>query len=441
MIRGIIKEMILYLLTILSIMILLIVIYLFDIVAITKKMEIAEKCIYIPAVSENRGVVTEFCLKVIKGAGRVFIEIPNVFSSNYQLSFAIAKLAACKLLETCNLYDYLFYTKEYFTGEGFSGTAGFATLIISYFYLPNKNFFNNISITGFILPNGLIFPVSGIKEKLEASKLKNLTLLAPSNYSNEIIQVYTILDIAKLLRSDIKNYSKKFEIPKEYFDVLREIALDICKDIDDRDIDAFIKNGSFYTAASLCFIKKSEEHKISNISLTDLESEIAELEKLLINYKCNSYNCEELKFQILLRINMSKEISDLNKKYWRFYTAKGWYKMLEKLKDIERKNTCKIIEEDYKIMRYIFNNVFSQEISCFEKRELLSRIYYEFLLNYDIDISLFLDSVENYLNYLYKKNGFSITSYNYFVYGKDLINMGKISDGMLYLIYAVNYAI
>ncbi|MEM4882310.1 MAG: hypothetical protein QXN76_02085 [Nanopusillaceae archaeon] len=438
MTKNIIKEFVLYLLTILFITALFITIYFFDII---KKIEIVERCIYIPAVSGNRGVITMFCLKVIKGAGRVFIEIPNVFSSNYQLSFAIAKLAACKLLENCNLYDYLFYTKDYFIGEGFSGTAGLATLIVSYFYLPNKNFLNNISVTGFILPNGLIFPVSGIKEKLEASKLKNLTLLAPSNYSNEIIQIYTILDIAKLLRSDIKNYLKKFEIPKEYFDVLKEIALDICKDIDDRDIDAFIKNSSFYTAASLCFIKKSEEYKISNISLADLESEIAELEKLLINYKCNSYNCEELKFQALLRINMSKEILDLNKKYWRFYTAKGWYKMLEKLKDIERKDTCKIIEEDYKIMGYILNKDFSQEISCFEKRELLSRIYYEFLLNYDIDISLFLDSVENYLNYLYEKNGFSITSYNYFVYGRDLINMGKISDGILYLIYAVNYAI
>ncbi|MEM4461029.1 MAG: hypothetical protein QXY70_02740, partial [Nanopusillaceae archaeon] len=154
-----------------------------------------------------------------------------------------------------------------------------------------------------------------------------------------------------------------------------------------------------------------------------------------------TFTCEEIKFQILLRINMSKEASDINQKYWRFYTAKGWYKILKEFENLERKNTCKIIENDYAILKYLINENLENNNSCFEKREILSKIYNELFSNYEIDTKKFVNSVEEYLKFLYGKNGFSITSYNYFVYGKDLIEMGKIKEGILYLIYSINYAI
>lgn len=395
-----------------------------------------ENCIYIPAISKDHGIITEFCLRIYRGTGKVFIEIPNVFSSIYQNSYIISKAAACKVIENCNEYDYIFYTKSHFNGEGFSGTAGLSALIL--YTLNNKSLYTNkLSITGFILPNGLIISVGGIPEKLKASEEKNLILIAPSNYSNNILQVYTILDLKKIFYNYTDLY---FEVPKKYYTILKEIASDICQNIEDTDIITLFENNSFYTAASFCFIKKSESLEV-NISKEELEKEILELENIVKNYKCKTYICEELKFQVLLRINMSKDIENISKKYWRFYTAKGWYKMLLNFDKIERKDTCKIVDEDYKIMKYIINEELPEDLSCFEKREVLSRLYYNLFSIQNIDMNVFLDSVEKYLNYLYRKNGFSVTSYNYYTYGKDLIRIGRIADGILYLIYAINYAI
>lgn len=400
-------------------------------------IERVSNCIYIPAVSKNGGVITEFCLKTFLGSGKVFIEIPSVLLDKYQLSFLIAKLAVCKITRFCNNYDYLFYTKEHFSGEGFSGTAGLATLILLNLY--QVEYKQNVSVTGFILPNGLIFPVEGIQKKFEASKLKNLTFLAPSNYSKDIIQIYTILDITNYILN--KNTTYSFEVPEKYRTTLKKIATEICKDINTSDINKLLESGSFYTAASLCFVRKSEKENIINTSLEILNKEISDFESFIEKYQCKTYICNEIKFQILLRINMSKEEENINRKYWRFYTAKGWYEILKEFENMDRKDTCKYVDEDYKIIEYLSNQELPEDVSCFEKREILSRIYYSFLSNTNFDINKFLDSVENYLNYLYNKNGFSITSYNYFVYGKDLINMGKINDGLLYILYAVNYAI
>ncbi|MEM4571199.1 MAG: S16 family serine protease [Nanopusillaceae archaeon] len=402
-----------------------------------KNIRPEESCIYIPAILKNEGVITQFCLKTIYGSGRVFSEIPNVFTQNYQISFIIAKSAICKIIENCDKYDYIFYTKEKFSGEGFSGTAGLATLILYEIYkIKNKQ---NISITGFVLPNGLILPVGGIAEKLNASLSKNLTLIAPSNYSKDILQAYTILDIENyLLNYQKKNYLK---IPEKYYLVLKEIALDICNGLENEEIKNLINKNSFYTAASLCFIEKSKNEDFIYSLPTDLEKEILDFEKDIMNYNCRTFTCEEIKFQILLRINMSKEASDINQKYWRFYTAKGWYKILKEFENLERKNTCKIIENDYAILKYLINENLENNNSCFEKREILSKIYNELFSNYEIDTKKFVNSVEEYLKFLYGKNGFSITSYNYFVYGKDLIEMGKIKEGILYLIYSINYAI
>ncbi|MEM4460829.1 MAG: S16 family serine protease, partial [Nanopusillaceae archaeon] len=212
-----------------------------------KNIRPEESCIYIPAILKNEGVITQFCLKTIYGSGRVFSEIPNVFTQNYQISFIIAKSAICKIIENCDKYDYIFYTKEKFSGEGFSGTAGLATLILYEIYkIKNKQ---NISITGFVLPNGLILPVGGIAEKLNASLSKNLTLIAPSNYSKDILQAYTMLDIENyLLNYQKRNYLK---IPEKYYLVLKEIALDICNGLENEEIKNLINKNSFYTAASL----------------------------------------------------------------------------------------------------------------------------------------------------------------------------------------------
>jgi len=398
--------------------------------------ETLNRCIEIPAVSGNQGVLTKFCVKAIGGSGRVFVELPSNFQGEYLYTFLFAKNAVCKIYNNCNKYDYLFYTNEYFTAEGFSGTAGFGVLIMSVF----NRFMNDYAATGFLLPNGIIFPVSGVREKLEASINNGKKLVAPSNISDEIIQAYTILDLDEIFFN--KKYNLSYEIPETYLEVMKNISEDICKGIENKTIEELIENGSYYTAASLCYIEKSSNDKyLPNITEEELDKQIADLEKNLSLIKCNTYVCKELKYQVYSRINMSENIKDLNEKYWRFYTAEGWYKMLLALKDLNRVDTCNEIDDDFDLLLYLSDGNISVPENCFEKREILADFYMSLLGNLNFDINKFLNSSEEYLIFLYEKNGFSPTSYSYFTYGRDLIRMGDVYEGILYILYGINYAI
>lgn len=394
------------------------------------------RCINIPAISENRGVLTKFCIKAIDGSGRVFVEIPSNFQDKYLLSFLFARNAVCKIYEKCNEYDYLFYPEKYFIAEGFSGTAGFGVLIMSVF----NSLMNNYATTGFLLPNGIIFPVSGILEKLNASTLNGEKLVAPSNLSDKIVQAYTILDLEEIFFN--KEYNLSYEIPKAYFEVMKEVSEDICKDIENSTIKELIENRRFYSAASLCYVEKSNNNKyLPNITEEELDEQIADLEKNLSSIKCDTYVCEELKYQVSSRINLSKDMEDLNKKYWRFYTAEGWYRILISLKDLNRFNTCKKIDEDLNLILYLSESNINLTENCFERREILANFYINLLANLDFDLDKFLESSRKYLLFLYRNNGFSPTSYSYFTYGEDLIRMGKVTDGILYILYGINYAV
>lgn len=400
-----------------------------------QKEIITNRCISIPAISENRGVLTKFCIKAINGSGKVFVEIPSNFQGEYLYTFLFAKNAVCKIYDNCDKFDYLFYSDKYFKAEGFSGTAGFAVLIMSIF----NTFMNDYTITGFLLPNGIIFPVSMINEKLNATILNGKKLVAPSNLSNKIIQAYTILDLEEIFFN--KKHNVSYEIPNVYFEVMKNISENICKDIKDPMIEELIKNRRFYTAASLCYVEKSNNDKyLPNITEEELDKQIIDLEKNVSEIKCNTYVCEELKYQVLSRINLSKGMKDLNKKYWRFYTANGWYKILLTLKDFDRVDTCKKIDNDFNLILYLSNNINLTE-NCFEKREILTNFYINLLVNQDFDLNKFLESSRKYLLFLYEKNGFSPTSYSYFTYGEDLIKMGKTNDGILYILYGINYAV
>jgi len=403
---------------------------------VIQNKEILNRCLKIPAISENQGVLTEFCIKAIDGSGRVFVELPSNFQGEYLYTFLFAKNAVCKIYDNCNKYDYLFYTDKYFRAEGFSGTAGFGVLIMGAF----NRFMKDYAVTGFLLPNGVIFPVSGIREKLNASLNNGKKLVAPSDLSDNIIQAYTILDLDEIFFN--KEYNISYNIPEKYFDTIKNIAEDICKGIDNSTIEELIKEGRFYTAASLCYIEKSNNpNYLPNITESELNKMIEDLEKKVSSLECNTYVCKELKYQVLLRLNMSKSLDDLNKKYWRFYTAKGWYDILLNLKDLDRKDTCKGIDEDYNLMVYLSDFKENATSGCFEKREVLTNFYTKLLVNYEFNITKFIENTRKYLFFLYEKNGFSPTSYNYFSYGEDLIKMGKISDGILYILYGINYAI
>jgi len=387
--------------------------------------------VYIPAIFNEIGVLTRFYLTVFPGSGYVFISLPPFFEREYQTGFLFSKEAVCKLYENCNNYTYLFYTDDVKFAEGFSGTAGFSLLILSFF--KNKTRIVNYPITGFMLPNGVIAPVSGIDKKLEATLKEFRYLVAPAE-NEKILSAYTILDLLKIYFNESYNY--EIAIPEEYNKIIKEVAIDICENITRWDVKYALENGRYYTAASLCYREKSANFDV-NLSEKEIDKLIEELEKLVKNYVCNTYACEEIKYQVLNRLYMAKNLSS-KEKYWRYYTAKGWFKFIEIANNINRKDTCNRILEEVKVVSFLYPDINYKNLTCFEIRELLAKIYSSYVTYRNKKA---LESIINLTKYFMMKNGFSISAYNYLQYAEDLYDIGDKDSAFYYAILSLEYAI
>ena len=387
--------------------------------------------IQIPAVAGNAGVLTTFNLIVLPGEGQIFVSLPPFFDREYQVGFLFSKEAVCKLYENCNNYTYLFYSNNIGFAEGFSGTAGFSLLILSFF--ENKTRIVNYPITGFMLSNGIIAPVSGIDKKLEATLKEYPYLVAPKEEKN-ILPAYTILDVLKIYFN--KSFEYEIEIPEDYNKVIEEVALDICDNITKWNIKYALENKRYYTAASLCYREKSESFSI-NLSDEDIEKLINDLEREVKKYQCNSYQCEEIKYQVVQRLEMAKNLTS-KEKYWRYYTAKGWFKFMKIADRINRTNTCDGIMRELKIMQFLNPDIDYSNLDCFKARELLAKTYIIYLAYREKQA---LDSIINLAKYFMTKNGFSISAYNYLQYAEDLYDMGDKDSAFYYAVLSLEYAI
>lgn len=394
--------------------------------------------IEIPAVTlskPNYGVITEFKLLLTEGNGKVFVNIPPTGDNDFFLGFLISKQAVCKIYKNCDKYNYLFEVNDIDRAEGYSHTAGVALLYIS--ALKNKQPYEKYPITGWILPNGLIAPVGGIEEKINASKeYLNSKLVAPI-INKDTIPAFTILDLLDIYFKE--RPSINYTIPETYYNTSKIIAEEICSDINDELVLKYMNEKKYYSAASRCFEIKFSNESI-NISREKLNNEIEKLENYTKEYKCNNYLCEEIKYQILERLKMAKEINDTSQAYWRYFTAKGWAKYLNITKDIKRNDTCNIIEKDYKISLMMFGTNSYTNISCFEIRDKLSELYL-MAFNKEWLNDKSLKFTEDLIFYYYTINGFSITSYNYLELAISLYERNETDKAIYYLIKSVNYAI
>ena len=390
--------------------------------------------VYIPAVSGDYGVITTFNINIFPGNGKVFISLPPFFDKESAVSFVLAKEAVCKLFEECNNYTYLFYTDDVVYGEGFSGTAGFSLLILSFFEKIKNNLsrIHNYPITGFILPNGVIAPVSGIPKKLNATLQKSEYLVAPAN-NEHIIPAYTILDLLKIYFN--KTFTENLTVPEEYKHIIHNITINICKNIDNYIVTGLLSKNRYYSAASYCF----REHLKKNATIlndSEVNRLIKELENKLKSVNCKTYECLEIKYQVMERLNTAKNLTGAAK-YWRYYTAEGWFKFMNLAQNINRRDTCKSVLEEYKVVKYIYNNL-PETNNCFEAREYLAKVYSS-LITYRDEKALY--SIINLTKFFMQKNGFSISAYNYLQYAEDLYKLGDEDSAFYYAILSLQYAV
>ncbi len=138
-------------------------------------------CMYIFGVmQEEGGIVSGFpaeaCIRIINGSGKVYLLTSPLVEIDTQATALIAKNVACKFLGyDCSNLDFLYEIRsDYPHIGGPSGSAALALLTVS--ALLDKPVSKEVSITGMILPDGVIGPVGGIYYKADAARKKGIKI-------------------------------------------------------------------------------------------------------------------------------------------------------------------------------------------------------------------------------------------------------------------------
>ena len=249
------------------------------------------------------GSSADLYLEIKPGTGRVFIETYPLTKLDTQISTRFAREIACKYVDVnCDNYDF-FYTIRADSSIIGGPSAGAAISALTIAMLDNLNIDQGITITGTINSGGIIGPVGGLKEKIDAAseiEIKKVLIPAGTRFSKEkdnkttdlveygkekniiVVEVSDIDDtlyeftgkkketrteslkitdeyagIMRILAERLCN--KSYELKKE-FDNLREDGLseelieieENAKNFTEKGEDAFDKN-TFYSAASFCF--------------------------------------------------------------------------------------------------------------------------------------------------------------------------------------------
>ncbi|MFA5141890.1 MAG: S16 family serine protease [Candidatus Woesearchaeota archaeon] len=136
------------------------------------------------AVAESDGKYTgriaDLSLEIIKGQGRVFLETYPLTKFDTQISTRFAKQISCDFLDAdCSKYDFIYVIKSD-TGIIGGPSAGGATAVLTSAMLKGLSLKSDVAMTGTINSGGIIGPVSGLMNKIEAASRNGIkTVLIP----------------------------------------------------------------------------------------------------------------------------------------------------------------------------------------------------------------------------------------------------------------------
>ena len=355
---------------------------------------------------ELKGSIADLYLTIKPGSGGVYLDTYPLTRLDTQISTRFAKEFACKEMNyDCDKNDFFYTIKSGSTMVG-GPSAGSAMTVLTIAVLENWNMNDNIAITGTINSGGLIGPVGGLKEKIDAASQNQITIiLIPDgerfidnkndNTTLDLMQYAKELNITLIEVNDVRDAvyyftGHKLEEPtgdviinSEYAKTMKKVAGELC----DRSTmlyqlilaknktnvyglnesylipiinttvksDQYLKQGEYYTAASICFSANTKlnfylllqqnwtnekiasrlkeekarikliEQKIDNrdhLSVTDLETYMIVKERLdeakdLLkqaedNFVKSINTINNLSNQIFNETNYNKNISSLN---------------------------------------------------------------------------------------------------------------------------------
>lgn len=271
--------------------------------------------------NETVGGTADLFLEIKPGTGRVFIDSFPLTRVDTQISTRFAKDIACNFLEKdCSNLDF-FYTIRAKSNIVGGPSAGGAITLLTVSMLDDTPIDNKVTMTGTINAGGLIGPVSGVKEKVEAAKRSGFTkVVVPKwsiisdfsnltqnmtnftlKYADELeVDGITIVPVTTLEEAleefTGKKYSKnngELVIPFMYQDIMRDVAQQLCDRYSDIKLQiperiliernatvnitesninkAFraFENNDYYSAASFCFTSNTRIRSVQFLNYTN----------------------------------------------------------------------------------------------------------------------------------------------------------------------------
>lgn len=206
--------------------------------------------------NQSRGGTADLYLEIRPGSGRVFIDSFPLTKVDTQISTRFAKEVACDFLDQDCLNKDFFYTIRAKSPIVGGPSAGAAITILTVSELSGDKLNNETVITGTINSGGIIGPVAGIKQKVQAAMEEGYTkALVPSrsileddatNLTNltytdslkiegiEIIPTSTLEDAYyQFTGKKSKDYSYNITIPEKYQEIMGNIANNLCTRYDE----------------------------------------------------------------------------------------------------------------------------------------------------------------------------------------------------------------
>ncbi|MGV8161814.1 MAG: S16 family serine protease [Candidatus Nanoarchaeia archaeon] len=241
--------------------------------------------------NETFGGTADIYLEVRPGSGRIFIDSFPLTKMDTQISTRFAKEVACDFLEKdCSNKDF-FYTIRAKSSVVGGPSAGAALTVLTIAVLENKELNESVVMTGTITSGGIIGPVAGIEDKVDAAKKEGFTkVLIPKrsiisfNETNEsldginrtnisltysdsfrkegilVVPVSTIEEaLFEFTGKNYPDYSRELVVPDKYNEFMKDVSLNICGRAE--DILPLVnfetrKNNSFDFNSSLSYLEK-----------------------------------------------------------------------------------------------------------------------------------------------------------------------------------------
>jgi uncharacterized protein len=239
------------------------------------------------------GSTADLYLSVQPGSGRVFIETYPLTKIDTQVSTRFAKDVACTFYgKDCDRYDF-FYTIK--AGDAIIGgpSAGAASAVLTAALLEGSKINESVAMTGTINSGGLIGPVGGIVQKLEAASDSGIkTVLIPkgerfAEQNNETVDLVQygkemgldVIEVGRLSEAMPYFTGKKYpelpssvDVDETYSEIMKELADNLCSRSENlskyaigntsfvhvaqnltNQSKADYEKGNYYSAASFCF--------------------------------------------------------------------------------------------------------------------------------------------------------------------------------------------